>query len=113
MATATVYYSPRCPNCARFLDGLQRSSAARQAAVLVNVDLTPTRGVEFVPAVVTVSGQALVGTKAFEWLREFASDAALEPYPLAGQRGLAFSDLASAGQARFADAYSPFVRPDP
>lgn len=112
MAAATVYYSPRCPNCTRFLDGLRRSSEARDSVQVVDIDVAPTRGVQYVPTVVLPTGQVLVGTKAFEWLRQHASDGELEPYPLAGSRGLAFSDLSSAGHAQFAEAFSPFVKPE-
>ena len=111
MTGATVYYSQRCPNCMRFLDGLKRS-VARSGVRTVNVDESPSSGVQYVPTVVLTSGQMLVGTKAFEWLREHESDAELEPFSLACSRGLAYSDIDSAGHAQYAQAFSRFIRPD-
>ncbi len=108
---AVVYVSARCPNCSRFLDGLRRS-VARASVQVVNVDEHPTEGVQYVPTVVVSTGQLLVGTKAFEWLREHDTDAELEPHSLVANRGLAFSTLGSAGQAQFAEAFSTFIKPE-
>ncbi len=108
---AVVYVSGRCPNCNRFLDGLRRS-VARASVQVIDVDQVPAQGVQYVPTVVVSSGQMLVGTKAFEWLREHDTDAELEPYSLAVTRGLAFSDINSTGHAQFAEAFSTFIKPE-
>lgn len=109
-ALATVYYSPRCPNCTRFIDGLRRSPSARESVNVVNIDTTAVRGVDFVPTVVLSDGQVFVGTKAFEWLREHVTDTDLAP--AASASGLAFSDLSSSGHAMYAEAYSQFIPPE-
>jgi hypothetical protein len=109
--SAVVYYSQRCPNCNRFMDGLRRSTA-RTGVQIVNVDDTPIRGVQYVPTVVLPAGQVLVGTKAFEWLKEHETDGDLEPYSLAMSRGLAFSSIQGTGHAEFQESFSPFVRPE-
>jgi hypothetical protein len=96
--SAVVYYSQRCPNCNRFMDGLRRSTART--------------GVQIVPTVVLPAGQVLVGTKAFEWLKEHETDGDLEPYSLAMSRGLAFSSIQGTGHAEFQESFSPFVRPE-
>lgn len=93
------------------MDGLRRS-VARSGVQVVNVDETPIRGVQYVPTVVLNGGQTLVGTKAFEWLKEHESDGDLEPYSLAMARGLAFSTINSSGHAQFAESFSPFIKPE-
>jgi hypothetical protein len=108
--TATVYFSTRCPNCERFLDGVRRSSSARASARLVDIDQTPVRGVQYVPTVVLPTGQVHVGTKAFEWLRGHESDAEFEPYSSA--RGLAFSHVTTSGGITYSEPFSQFVPPD-
>lgn len=108
---ATVYYTPRCNNCLRFIGNLQRSPSARQAVAVVDVDETPVRGIDYVPAVVLTTGQMYVGTKAFEWLRQHATDTALEPAN-AGAGSLAFSEVYGLGHVRYYESFSQFVKPE-
>lgn len=93
------------------MDGLRRS-VARAGVQAVNVDDTPVRGVQYVPTVVLQTGEVRVGTKAFEWLKEFETDGDLEPYSLAMSRGLAFSTISGTGHAQFQESFSTFVRPE-
>lgn len=89
-----LYYAPQCPNCMRFIGALDRTPA-RSQVVKVDVNTLPPdqqRQVSAVPMLVLSSGQSLVGTRAFEWLRSFEGEMELESF--SGGRGLAFSDLA-------------------
>lgn len=109
----TVVYSQQCPNCARFIDALQRTSAAGQVSMVDVARLTPDQlaRVSAVPALVLPNGQTLYGTKAFEWLKQFEGDVELEGF--AGNGTLPFSDVGSAqGYATYAEAFSAFERVD-
>ena len=88
-----LYYAPQCPNCARFIDSLDRLPA-RDTVVKVNVfTLHPSerQHLQSVPTLVLRDGAALVGTKAFEWLRQFDGDSELESFSLG--KGLPWSHV--------------------
>lgn len=105
---ATAYYSDRCSNCKRFLDGVKRCSQLRQAVQLVNVDVTPVQNLEYVPTVVLQSGAMYVGTHAFEWLKQYGYDEGhLEPYS-SSACGLGFSTFNGDGCIQFQEPFSPF-----
>lgn len=109
MATYTLVYAPQCPNCMRFIGALDRTSMKDRVA-RVDVNALPPhhrRAITAVPTLITSSGASLVGTKAFEWLKEYEQDMELESYCSA--RGLPFSDMASdQGLASFTLPYSAF-----
>ena len=96
MPVATVYYSPQCPSCVRFMKTVQSLHMDVQA---VDVSTVPVNGLTAVPTVVTVQGQTLVGTKAFEWLHGFEANRPLTEYAtVMGEGcgfGLTYTDLGS------------------
>lgn len=109
MATHTLIYAPQCPNCVRLIGALDRTSMRNQVArVDVNtLSEAQMRSITAVPTIITPSGARLVGTRAFEWLKEFEGDMELDSYSCA--RGLAYSDVSSdQALATFAQPYSPF-----
>lgn len=92
-AVHRLYYAPQCPNCVRFIGALDRTAVARQVA-RIDVNTLPAeqqRQVSAVPMLVLSSGQTLLGTRAFEWLRSYEGETELESF--APGRGLAFSDI--------------------
>ena len=70
----TIVYSPSCPNCKRFIEGFQRTTAAGTARMMDVYELPPAQlaHVKMVPCVF-VGGGAHQGTHAFEWLRQLDS----------------------------------------
>ena len=106
---ATVYYSDRCSNCKRFLEGVKRNSSLRQGVHLVDVDATPVQNLEYVPTVVLHNGAMYVGTQAFEWLKQYGYDEAyLEPYS-SSACGLGFSEFNGDGCIQFTEPFSKFT----
>jgi hypothetical protein len=106
---ATVYYSDRCSNCKRFLDGVKRSPALGQSVQMVDVDVTPVQNLEYVPTVVMESGAMYVGTQAFEWLKQYGGYDDLEAYSAAGACGLGFSEFNGDGCIKFLEPFSQFT----
>lgn len=94
MASGTVYWTPQCPNCTRFVKSVRRLNID---AKLVDISATPVQGLTAVPTVVTAHGQTLVGTKAFEWLQHFEDQVPLDAYAMVlGEGtggGLVYTDL--------------------
>ena len=94
MSQHRLFYAPQCPNCMRFVGALDRTPV-RDAVARVDVNsLHPDRRkhVPAVPMLVTNAGDVHVGTKAFEWLKQFEGQAELETFCPMG-RGLPFSDV--------------------
>lgn len=103
-----LLYSQRCPNCSRFLEGLQRTVAAADVALVAveSVDPSQLAGVAMVPCLVMPSGEKLAGSSAFEWLKAQES---LPPEGFGGQNGaLAFSDISLTAYADYTTGYSAF-----
>lgn len=67
----TVVHSPACPNCKRFIEGLQRTGVAHDARLVDVRELPPQQlaSVTMVPCVF-VGGATHQGTQAFGWLRQ-------------------------------------------
>jgi predicted restriction endonuclease len=105
---ATVYYSDRCANCKRFMDGVKRCPALSQSVQTVNIDVSPVQNLQYVPTVVLASGAMYVGTQAFEWLKKYGGnvDATLEPYSACG--GLEFSEFGGDGCIQFLQPFTNF-----
>ena len=102
---ATIYYSDRCTNCTRFLEGVKQSSQLKAAAHLVNVDVSPVQNLQYV----LDTGAMYVGTKAFEWLKQFGyDDAVLEPYS-SSSCGTGFSEFNGDGGIQFIEPFSKFA----
>lgn len=104
-----LVYSTRCTNCARFMDSLSRTSAAASVRCVDMATLHPSQlaRISAVPALVQPDGTALVGTKAFEWLRPFEAEMSVDGFD--GENGmLAFSNLDDQGYATYATGYGPF-----
>jgi glutaredoxin len=91
----TVYWSPQCPNCVRFLKSAERLGVTCNA---IDVSATRVSGLSAVPTVVTSNGETRVGTDAFEWLRGFEQSMPLTSYAMVmgeGAGGLTYTDLES------------------
>lgn len=87
-----LFYAAQCPNCMRFIGALDRTPAARSVARVDVNTLTPDQRAQVtaVPMLVLNTGTVVVGTKAFEWLKQYEGQMEVESYSLG--RGLAFSD---------------------
>jgi len=93
--TVTVYWSPQCPNCVRFLKSAERLGVACNA---IDVSVARVGGLTAVPTVVMRDGSTRVGTEAFEWLRGFEAEMPLTSYATVmgeGAGGLSYTDLES------------------
>lgn len=92
---ATVYWSPQCPSCVRFMKSAERMGVSLNA---VDITQSPVNGLTAVPTVVTPQGQTLVGTKAFDWLRAYEGNVPLTSYATVlgeGCGGLSYTELDS------------------
>ena len=104
-----LLYGAQCPNCLRFIDALQRTSAAASVSLVDVARLTADQlsGVQAVPALVLADGPTLYGTKAFEWLKQYEGDVQLEGF--SGNGTLPFSEVDSVqGYATYAESFSAF-----
>lgn len=88
-----LIYAPQCPNCMRFLGALERTPARASVTKLDVNSLSPDqrRHVSAVPMLILNTGTVLVGTKAFEWLKQHEAQMELESFSLG--KGLAFSEI--------------------
>jgi hypothetical protein len=78
-----------CNNCKRFVESLRNIPALHPVTTVIDVQKTPYSGVDVVPTIVVNGRQKLVGSAAFEFLRDY--DSVLEPP--AGSTDLHFSLL--------------------
>ena len=108
-ARHVLYYAPQCPNCMRFVSALERTPA-REAVHKVDINSLPDNQRKNVPAVPMVclsTGTTLVGTQAFNWLKQFEGQLELDSFSTG--RGLPFSDLADdSGTLMFSTPYGDF-----
>lgn len=104
-----LIYSPQCPNCQRFIGALDRTSAKTSVMKISVASLAPEQRkvVTAVPMLVMDDGSALVGTKAFEWLKQFEGDMEMDSFNGSGGLGFAaFGD--DDGTIMHSTAYSAF-----
>ena len=107
MGDITVYISDQCPNCNRLVKTMSLVPSLRNRVRVVDisaVDHSTLSRIQFVPTVVLSTGQSMVGTKAFEWMKEFDGEVDLLPPP---SGGLAFSDLDFA-DTQYTEGFSSF-----
>lgn len=109
----TLYVSPQCPNCTRFMGAMQRIDSLKNSIRVVDVTRSGSP-VEYVPTLVLQSGQQFTGTKLFEWLKQHEADAPLDGMSFADCAGLPFSALQddAGGLATFAETFSAFEAPN-
>lgn len=104
-----LVYSSQCPNCMRFIGALDRTPA-KASVVKTDVNSLPLdqrRHVSAVPMLILSSGGVLVGTKAFEWLKQYDGQMEVESY--AGGRGLPYSNVEDdSWSMNFSTNYSAF-----
>lgn len=62
-----------CNNCKRFVESLRNIPALHPVTTVVDVQKTPYSGVDVVPTIVVNGRQKLVGSAAFEFLRDYDS----------------------------------------
>ena len=88
-----LVYSRQCPNCTRFIGTLSRTPASSSVVKIDVNTLSPDQRsqVPAVPLLVLSNGTSLVGTKAFEWLKQYDGQTEVESFCLG--KGLAFSDI--------------------
>lgn len=109
-----VYHSPSCANCRRIVDIIQRIPSLSNSVALKNVDtLAPHErsGLQFVPTIVDSGGRQYVGSKAFEYLKQYENEMDLQFAPLASGR-LAFSSLDGIGETEYPEMYGDFIKPE-
>jgi len=107
-----VYISSQCPNCTRLLHGLHRVPSLRGKYRVIDIDtLAPDQraSLEFVPTVV-VQGQHFVGSKAFEYLKQYDGEVELEPMGL-GTGALAYADVGGDGSMQYIEQFGDFSVP--
>lgn len=109
MGTHQLIYAPQCPNCMRFLGALNRTPMKNSVARIDVNTLPPQQRqhVSAVPMLILSGGITLVGTKAFEWLKDYERDVEVDSF--CGGQGLAFSEIGDeCGPASFSTPYSAF-----
>lgn len=74
-----AYVSSQCINSRRFLDTL--ASLPHAKVRVIDIDVTPPPpGLEYVPTVISSEGNVLVGSQAFEFLKQLHNDISLASY---------------------------------
>lgn len=104
-----LIYSAQCPNCTRFIGALDRTKVRDTVAKVDVGTLAPhhRQHVTAVPMLLMSNGSRLVGTKAFEWLKQFEGDAELESFAVG--KGLAFSHVEDvSGLLSYSTPYGDF-----
>lgn len=99
---SVAYISQRCPNCNRFLESVRSIPSLSQSLRIVDIDQTPSPSIQFVPTVVDQSGKTLVGSKVFEWLREFQGEVEYQPMQLS-MGSLSYGSIHDGGAIDFAN----------
>jgi hypothetical protein len=94
-----VYVSDRCSNCNRLINYLKRIPSLSDTRV-IDIDRYPTQGIEFVPTLIDNGGKSHVGSKAFEFLKEFEAEIELESVQL-GSGQLAFGTINDGGELQY------------
>lgn len=89
-----LIYAPQCPNCMRFIGALERTPVRNNVSKLdVNsLSAEQQKHVSAVPMLILNTGTVLVGTKAFDWLKQYEGQVELDSYT-PGRGGLPFSDF--------------------
>ena len=106
-----LFVAPQCPNCARFIGALDRTPIASQVQRIDVSSLSPQQRAQVpaVPMLLLDSGATLVGSKAFEWLKQYEAGVELESYMAAD--GLGFSSIDDTNTfVTYAHAWSPFEK---
>lgn len=66
-----IFYANGDPNCQRMLEIVQRIPQLHPVTSVVDVQVTPYEGIDRVPAIYINNSVLLVGTEAFQFLRNF------------------------------------------
>ena len=109
----SLYYSNQCPNCKRFIEILNRTSAM-QSVQLLDIDTMPPAARDRILAVPTLqlsTGTIHTGSKAFEWLRQFQQEMELENVDIGTSNGLSFASIEGEGYVQHLDSWSAFEVP--
>lgn len=109
MSRNQLIYASQCPNCMRFIGALDRTPAKSTVSkVDINsLSLEQRKHVTAVPMLILGSGGVLVGTKAFEWLKQYDGEMEVESY--CGGRGLPYSNVQDdTWTMNFSTPYSAF-----
>lgn len=111
-----VYISRSCTNCLRLLEGIDRVPSLRGKIQVLDIDRLPPdqkRGLQFVPTLVDDYETQYIGSRAFEFLKQYDGEVELEAAPMG--MGLAFSSLQPSGTyggMQYVERYGDFTAPD-
>lgn len=108
-----AYISQGCPNSKRLVDNIVRVERLRNSMHIIDVDqLSPDQraGLQYVPTIVA-DGRQYIGSKAFEYLKQFDAEIELEPVSLGGR--LAYASVEGDGGVQYTEAFGEFVVPPP
>lgn len=107
-----VYISSQCPNCQRVMDISRRAPSLSKTLQFKDIDtLAPAERsrLQYVPTLVDTHGREYVGSKVFEFLKQFESEMELEPAPFGMHGALEFSSFDdNGGQSERNLHYSSF-----
>ena len=105
-----LYYAQQCPNCTRFVNALDNTSAKHQVTKVdvYSLPLQHRNQITAVPTLVLGNGAVLVGEQAFNWLKDF--EPLVEPASHYGGRGLPYSSVDdNSSLLHFSTPYSAFT----
>lgn len=108
-----VYYSPTCPNCTRLLHIVNKVPSLKKRVDIRSVDtMSPAErsGLQYVPTIVDDAGRQHVGTRAFEFLKEYEMEIELDPAPV-GMGRLEFASLEGFGENEYMESFGEFTAP--
>lgn len=106
-----IFVSPQCPNCQRLVDSLNKVPSLQGRMQIIDIDrLDPSQraGLQYVPTLVDSSNVQHVGSRAFEWVKQYDSEIELEPAP-GGVGSLQFADLGGSGESQRVEGFGDFV----
>jgi len=106
-----VFVAAQCPNCARFIGALERTPVSSQVQRIDVSSLSAQQRAQVpaVPMLVLDTGATLVGSKAFEWLKQHEANVELDSFMAAD--GLGFSNIDDTNTfVNYAHAWSPFEK---
>lgn len=98
-----LYVSEKCSNCQRLMNTV-RLIPSLQTSRVVNIEQSPTPGIDRVPTLVDERGQRYVGGKAFEFLKKYEQEIQLQPMQL-GTGSLAYGSIENGGELGYIDGF--------
>jgi hypothetical protein len=110
-----VFVSPQCPNCTRIVDIVRRIPKLQSIVSVVDITTLPPDqmgNLQYVPTIVTSSGQQYVGAQAFEYLKQYEGEMEVECAPSGlGTGRLAFATIGGDAAMQFVEGFGEFNPP--